>query len=126
MTLAIYRVTDFFPQGEALRKHLREKANEIFGGISEYGFLTDNEREAISILAKIQAIKGYLGIARSMRFVRPINITVLEREYDFLADFFGRELETQRKHYYKEEREEPEIKMPSEMEMRGQAVDDGK
>lgn len=93
LTLALYRVTDFFPQGEALRKHLREKANEIFGGISEYGHSLDQDREAASISAKISSIKGYLGIARSLRFVRPINLTVLDREYDFLADYFGKELE---------------------------------
>ncbi len=102
LTLAVYRVTDFFPQGEVLRKHLREKANDIFGGMSEYGFSGDLGREAAVVIAKIQAIKGYFGIARSMRFVKPINITILEREYDFLADFFGRELERP-----KEGREEP-------------------
>lgn len=92
LTLALYRVTDFFPQGEVLRKHLRDKANEIFGGISEFGFSEDFGREAMVIMAKIQAIKGYLGIARYARFVRPINLSVLEREYEFLADFFSREI----------------------------------
>lgn len=94
LTLALYRVTDFFPQGEALRKHLREKANEIFGLASEYGFSPDSEREAVTIFAKVESIKGYIGIARSLRFVKPINLTVLEREYDALAGFFGRELAT--------------------------------
>lgn len=93
LTLALYRVTDFFPQGEVLRKHLREKANEIFGSVSEYGVSNGSDLEAVAVLAKIEAIKGYFGLARAMRFVKPINITVLEREYDFLADFFGRELE---------------------------------
>lgn len=93
MTLALYRVTDFFPQGEVLRKHLREKANEVFGGVGEYGFSGDYQHETVAILAKIQALKGYLNVARSMRFVKPINITVLEREYDFLADFLHGEME---------------------------------
>lgn len=92
LTLAVYRVTDFFPQGEALRKHLREKANEIFGLASEYGYSPDSEREAVMVLAKIESIRGYIGIARSLRFVRPINLTVLEREYDVLAGFFVGEL----------------------------------
>lgn len=92
LTLALYRVTDFFPQGEALKKQLREKANEIFGGVAEYGHSLDGAREAAILLAKIEAIKGYLEICRSMRFVRPINITVLEREYDFIADFLNKEL----------------------------------
>lgn len=93
LTLALYRVTDFFPQGEALRKHLREKANEIFGGMSEYGYTVDIERETIGILAKTEAMRGYLELARGHKFVRPINITVLMREYESLADFFIRELD---------------------------------
>ncbi len=93
LTLALYRVTDFFPQGEALRKQLREKANEIFGDLSEYGYAVDREREAVGVFAKIEAMRGYLNLARGNRFVRSINIAVLLREYDFLADFFMRELE---------------------------------
>lgn len=88
LTLALYRVTDFFPQGEVLRKNLREKANEIFGFITEYGY-SGGEQDATFILSKIQSVGGYLELARSLRFVRPINITVLEREYNFLADFFA-------------------------------------
>lgn len=91
LTLAIYRVTDFFPPGEVLRRNLREKANEIFGNVSEYGYSENMEQAANTILAKVEAIKGYLEIARSMRFVRPINITILEREYDRLCEFFAKE-----------------------------------
>ncbi len=91
LTLALYRVTDFFPQGEALRKQLREKANEIFGSITEYGYSGDSRREAAGIVARLQALRGYLNIARSLRFVKSINITVLEREYDFLERFFETE-----------------------------------
>lgn len=108
MTLALYRVTDFFPQGEALRKHLREKANDIFGGVGEYGFSGDNQHEAVAILAKIQALKGYLNVARSMRFVKPINLTVIEREYDFLANFLHGELENVKPTAPK--KEEPQVK----------------
>ncbi len=93
LTLALYRVTDFFPQNEALRKNLREKANEIFGAISEYGHSNGQEGDTVSVIVKIQSIKGFLGLSRSMRFVKPINLAVLEREYDFLANFFSRELE---------------------------------
>src|SRR3989344_3249399 len=92
LTLALYRVTDFFPQGEVLRKNLREKANEAFGLVAEYVYL-GGEQDATLILSRVQSVRGYLELARSLRFVKPINITVLEREYDFLADFFERELE---------------------------------
>lgn len=94
LTLALYRVTDFFPPGEALRKHLREKANEIFGQILEYNYATDLENAILKILGKIQAMNGYLEIAKSLRVVRPINLIILGREYIFLADFFNKELES--------------------------------
>lgn len=92
LTLALYRVTDFFPQNEILRKNVREKANEIFGCITEYGYIKIGEREITAIAARIQAIKGYLDIAEMLRFIKPINVLVLKREYDFLADFFMREI----------------------------------
>ncbi len=109
LTLALYRVTDFFPQGEALRKQLREKANEVFGGVSEYGYTIDTEREAMGILAKIESTRGYLEIARSHRFIRSINITVLIREYEILANFFTRELDgTKHERQGNERKEEKE------------------
>lgn len=92
LTLALYRVTDFFPHGEPIRRNLREKANEIFGSVTEYGHSFDIEREAASILSRINAVRGYLKIAKSQRFVKPINMRVLEREYDRVVAFFEREL----------------------------------
>ena len=88
LTLALYRVTDFFPQGEPLRKHAREKANEIFGAVTEHDYSDLSEDSLAIILVKIQSMKGFLGIARSLRLVRPINLTILEREYDQLLKFF--------------------------------------
>lgn len=83
LTLAVYRVTDFFPRDEILKKQVREKANEVLGAVLELEeVFSDKEVEAI--LAKIRTIKGYLEIARSLRFVKPVNLIVLEREYDAL------------------------------------------
>lgn len=93
LTLALYRVTDFFPPGEILRKHLREKANEIFSQALEYNYTLGVDATALKILGRIESIKGYLEIAKSLRFVKPINLAILEREYIFLADFFVKELE---------------------------------
>lgn len=96
LTLALYRVTDFFPPHEALRKHLREKANEIFSGISEYAHSEDHDRGIMIVLAKIESIRGYARIARSLHFVKPINLSVLEREYHILAALLKRELDSQK------------------------------
>lgn len=95
LTLALYRVTDFFPKGESLQKQMREKANQILSGVTEYGFSPDHTREeAALILAKIQSIQTYVHVVSSLGFVRPINLVVLEREYQALSDFFRQDLES--------------------------------
>ena len=117
LTLALYRVTDFFPPQEALRKHLREKANEIFGSVTEYGYGGyASAAERVAICSRLQSMKGYLELARSLRLVKPINIAVLEREYDAISGFFEKRYEhefdirmTQRDqdfHNHNEERQE--------------------
>lgn len=120
LTLALYRVTDFFPQGEALRRHLREKADDIFGMVAEYGYSQECEREAALILAKTQSVKGYLALARSLRFVKPINLSVLEREYSILADFFTRELEQLKQEAIQGFEERNHIQRQNKFELDGQ------
>lgn len=97
VTLALYRVTDFFSKDEILRKQLREKANEIFACVTEYGYSVNSEHDASIVIGKIHTITGFLGVARSLQIVKVINLTVLEREYNFLANFFTRELENYKK-----------------------------
>ena len=92
LTLALYRVTDFFPPEEMLRKHLRGKADEVFTQVLEYSYIENSESAILKIIGYIRSVKGYLEIARSLQIVRPINIFVLEREYLHLADFFNKEL----------------------------------
>ena len=91
LTLALYRVTDFFPKNDTLRRSLREKANEIFGLITEYNHSRGGENDALLIFARIESIKGYLDIARTMRLVKQVNLSVLYREYEFLGQFFKNE-----------------------------------
>ena len=96
LTLALYRVTDFFPPTEALRRQIREKANDIFEDIVECRHDESFARLAPRILGKIDTMKGYLRISAAMRFVRPVNMTILEREYEYIADYFSQELEGKR------------------------------
>lgn len=93
LTLALYRVTDFFSSEEILKKQLRQKANEILGLIAEYSVNHQSKSEIYNILAKIKSVKSYLALAKHNKFVKPINVAVLEREYDFFENFFERELD---------------------------------
>ena len=77
LTLALYRVTDFFPQHEPLRRQLREKASEILESAIE---------DHISPV-KISTLLSFLEVAGSLHFVRPVNIAVLKEEYEKLSTF---------------------------------------
>ena len=93
-----------------MRRQLREKANEVFSHVVEYGHTQDHGKESVCIVARIQSVRGFLHLARSMRLIKPVNVTVLEREYESLEDFFAREMDfsqdeasvSDRKEYAKE------------------------
>ena len=92
LTIALYRVTDYFPKTEILRGHLRLKANEIFERLMEHGNgTTDAHEELDALIHKIQTINGYLAIAHTMNYVRSVNIIVLEREYSAIEQFLHHE-----------------------------------
>lgn len=124
LTLALYRVTDFFPHTEALRRQIREKANDIFESIVECGQGESFARTAPKILGKIDTMKGYLRISAAMRFVRPINLTILEREYDSIADYFSRELEIERHrdHVEDDHNNDDLLKPPREKRIKDPAI----
>lgn len=98
LTLALYRVTDAFPQHEVLRGQLRGKANEILESSFEYDICDQSNRIAASALAKIYTLQSFLEIARTMNFVRSLNIIVLKREYDLVARFFSGRIEIRKIH----------------------------
>ena len=83
LTIALYRVTDYFPKAEILRNHLRSKANEVFEQITEHGVNgRELNGEVDPVIQRIRTIKGYLAIASTLNYVRPVNFTILEKEYE--------------------------------------------
>lgn len=88
LTIALYRVTDYFPKTEILRNHLRAKANEIFEAVMEYGSEETDEQNTKMLIQKVRTAKGYLAIAATLNYVRPLNLTILEKEYDLIEQFF--------------------------------------
>ena len=84
LTVALYRVTDYFPKAEILRSHLRVKANEIFERSTEYRGSAELDHEIQLLVQKIRTMKGYLAIASTLNYVRAVNFTVLEKEYDYI------------------------------------------
>jgi len=92
LTIALYRVTDYFPKAEILRNHLRSKANEVFEQITEYGVSgRELNGEVDPVIQRIRTIKGYLAIASTLNYVRPVNFTILEKEYGMIEQFLHSE-----------------------------------
>jgi len=73
LSLAIYRVTARFPQGEVLAGQIRGLGNEIAGDLAAENF-TD-------IKNKVSRLKIYFAIAKAQNWVRLMNWSVLEFEY---------------------------------------------
>ena len=91
LTVALYRVTDYFPKAEILRSHLRAKADEIFERLMEYAALPEPDEEIRSLVHKIRTIKGYLAIASTLNYVRSLNFTILEKEYGLIEQILESE-----------------------------------
>jgi len=75
LILAVYRVTELFPEGEPLKWQIRESANKIL-----IDLITDNKPENIS--QEIKAIKNYFALAEAQNWLDSRNFFVLRREYD--------------------------------------------
>lgn len=74
LSLAIYRVTAKFPQGEVLVGQMREVANQIAAEVDAMG---DEEQ----IKKNISRLRVYFKIAKSQNWIKKINWSVLEFEY---------------------------------------------
>lgn len=91
VTLALYRVTDFFPKDEPLRFKLRDEANRVFQSMIEYEYRMTHSFDPEVVIVRLSLFKSMLQLARSLQFVKSANLMVLEREYDALLSFFTQE-----------------------------------
>lgn len=73
LSLAIYRITAKFAQGEVLAGQMRELGNQIAGDLAE--------GDLASVEKKIERLKIYFAIAKAQNWVKPINWSVLDFEY---------------------------------------------
>lgn len=77
LTLAVYRVTDCFPEKEPLRYAIREAAGKIYAaGIAGCA--------SSALQQNILLLKGYFALAKAQNWVAEENFLVLEKEYEQL------------------------------------------
>lgn len=93
ITLALYRVTEFFPEKEPLKFFLREKSNQILGNailfFSKKNLNLDkHQRKFYSerVLKDIDLLQAYFEIAEKQNWVKKENFWVLKGDYDKLKE----------------------------------------
>ena len=74
LTLAVYRVTELFPNDEPLRNNIRDLANEILVSL-----ICNNYKDRSN---NIKIIKSYFDLAENQNWVDSRNFSVLRKEYD--------------------------------------------
>lgn len=78
LTLAVYKVTELFPQDTSLKCDIRNLANEILAN------LLTNGRP----MSDIEKLEGYFDEAEAQNWVDSRNFLVLRREYDKIKEEF--------------------------------------
>ena len=78
ITLALYRVTEFFPKKEPLKFFLREKSNQILNNVIL--FFPDK------VLKDINILQTYFEIAEKQNWVKRENFLVLKKEYNKIKE----------------------------------------
>lgn len=73
LTLAVYRVTDLFPEREPLRYSIREAANKVIACC----FTND----ADGLVSNIELLKSYFSVAKTRDWLKEENFSILEKEY---------------------------------------------
>ncbi|RLF34027.1 MAG: hypothetical protein DRN07_00990 [Thermoplasmata archaeon] len=80
LTIALYKVTDLFPENEPLRYQIRQKAVEILSSlIGENPKIDTSHIQELS--RNIEILCRYFEVAQAQNWVDKKNLEVLEREY---------------------------------------------
>lgn len=91
LTIALYKVTDLFPENEPLRHQIRQKSLEILSSlIGENPQITTSHIQELS--RNIEILCRYFEIAQAQNWVDKKNLEILAREYRKIQeDFLERE-----------------------------------
>ncbi len=93
LTLAVYRVTELFPEKEPLKLGIRERANQILADSVLFFSknpvnLAKQEKKELSeqILGNIKILEGFFEIAENQDWVEKANFFVLKKEYSKIGE----------------------------------------
>lgn len=87
LTGAVYRLLDFFPEGEPLKNRAKDRALAItenlilvFGTQGWTSFQKD--KASIQLLEDIEIILNYLKLAKSFGWIDSVNFLIISKEYE--------------------------------------------
>lgn len=82
LTSAVYRLLDFFPDGEPLKNRAKDKALEITESLVK-------NKAPVKLLEDIEILLNYLKIAKSFGWIDSINFLIISKEYEKIKSQIG-------------------------------------
>lgn len=79
LTSAVYRLLDFFPEGEPLKNRAKDKALAITENLAKNNASTQ-------LLEDIEVLLNYLKLAKSFGWLDSINFLIISKEYEKIRD----------------------------------------
>ncbi|OIO46256.1 hypothetical protein COX24_02655 [bacterium (Candidatus Gribaldobacteria) CG23_combo_of_CG06-09_8_20_14_all_37_87_8] len=98
LTLALYKITEGFPEKEPLKYHLREQANLILENYilkQKKELLQEEKKQVASLREKtflsVECLQGFLEVAKKQAWANQNYLGVISQEYNNLLSFFKAE-----------------------------------
>jgi DNA-binding transcriptional ArsR family regulator len=87
LTLAVYKVTDLFPEGDLLRQEIRGAANRVLADL-----IWSNPHPRVeAICSGVGSLESLFDRAREENLADPRNFLVLKREYKKIAESYKKD-----------------------------------
>ncbi len=83
LTLAVYKVTDLFPEREELRQQIRASANKVLADL----IWSNPHLQVEEICGEIGVLEGFFDQAKERELADPRNFAVLKREYENVLNY---------------------------------------
>lgn len=84
LTMALYKVSDFFPEKEPLKILIRKKADEVLAGL--ISLLDQGGAVKEKVINDIEIIKAFLELAKAQNWLKKENFEILEKEYNLILE----------------------------------------
>ncbi len=78
LTSAVYRLLDFFPEGEPLKNRAKDKALAITEGLVSF----QKDKAVGQLLEDIEILLNYLKLAKSFSWIDSVNFLIVSKEYE--------------------------------------------